>query len=210
VDDNLFYETWVNIGIQDLLEKEENPENKSALMTLDGIEKKGDKIIEHLKQPIYKKNCEVPLGIAVTKVKPIVETIRGIKVKNQNFSVPLVFKEKNGQGIVENKILPPSTKFYISIPGIEKDRSKVINLLMASASFPGAFPQRKLEYSYKGKNYSHYFIDGGLYDNVPLDLAIALNKKAEHFFFMDPSNMRKEITEVKEDEETLERDPGKN
>lgn len=201
VDDNLFYETWVNIGIQDLLEKEENPENKSALMTLDGIEKKGDKIIEHLKQPIYKKNCEVPLGIAVTKVKPIVETIRGIKVKNQNFSVPLVFKEKNGQGIVENKILPPSTKFYISIPGIEKDRSKVINLLMASASFPGAFPQRKLEYSYKGKNYSHYFIDGGLYDNVPLDLAIALNKKAEHFFFMDPSNMRKEITEVKEDEE---------
>ena len=201
VDDNLFYETWVNIGIQDLLEKEENPENKSALMTLDGIEKKGDKIIEHLKQPIYKKNCEVPLGIAVTKVKPIVETIRGIKVKNQNFSVPLVFKEKNGQGIVENKILPPSTKFYISIPDIEKDRSKVINLLMASASFPGAFPQRKLEYSYKGKNYSHYFIDGGLYDNVPLDLAIALNKKAEHFFFMDPSNMRKEITEVKEDEE---------
>ena len=201
VDDNLFYETWVNIGIQDLLEKEENPENKSALMTLDGFEKKGDKIIEHLKQPIYKKNCEVPLGIAVTKVKPIVETIRGIKVKNQNFSVPLVFKEKNGQGIVENKILPPSTKFYISIPGIEKDRSKVINLLMASASFPGAFPQRKLEYSYKGKNYSHYFIDGGLYDNVPLDLAIALNKKAEHFFFMDPSNMRKEITEVKEDEE---------
>jgi len=25
VDDNLFYETWVNIGIHDLIEKEENP-----------------------------------------------------------------------------------------------------------------------------------------------------------------------------------------
>jgi predicted acylesterase/phospholipase RssA len=202
VDDNLFYETWVNIGIRDLIEKEENPKNKSALMTLDGFEKKGDKIIEHLKQPIYKKNCEVPLGIAVTKVKAIIEMKSGIKVKNQNFSVPLVFKEKNGKGIVENKVQPPSTKNYISIPGIEKDRSKVVNLLMASAAFPGAFPQRKLEYRYKGKNYSHYFIDGGLYDNVPLDLAIALNKKAEHFFFMDPSNMRKEtVTEDEEEDE---------
>jgi len=128
-------------------------------------------------------------------------------MKNQNFSVPLVFKEKNGQGIVENKVLPPSRKFYISIPGIEKDRNKVVNLLMASAAFPGAFPQRKLEYSYKDKTYSHYFIDGGLYDNVPLDLAIALNKKAEHFFFMDPSNMRKETVTADEEEDEEEQMP---
>ena len=204
IEDNLFYETWVNIGMEDLLDLEGDPDNKSALMTLNAFEKKGEGIIEHLKKQIYKKNCEVPLGIAVTKVKPIVENISGIKMKNQNFSVPLVFKVKNGRGIVENKVLPPSTKFYISIPGIEKDRNKIIDLLMVSAAFPGAFPQRKLDYSYKGKNYSHYFIDGGLYDNVPLDLAISLNEKAKYFFFMDPSNMRKEIvTEVEEEEEKM-------
>jgi predicted acylesterase/phospholipase RssA len=207
VDDNLFYETWVNIGMKDLVVKGDDPENKSALLTLNGFEKKGDKIIEHLKQPIYKKNCEVPLGIAVTKAKPIVEEVSGIKMKNQNFSVPLVFKEKNGQGIVENKILPPSTDFYLSIPGIEKDRHKLINLLLVSGSFPGAFPQRKLEYTYKGKTHSHYFIDGGLYDNVPLDLAISLNEKASYFFFIDPSNMRKETVTADEDEDTEEQMP---
>jgi len=196
VDDNLFYETWVNLGIEDLFVKGNDPDNKSSLFTQNGLRKKGTKIIEHLKRPIFKKDCEVPLGIAVTKAVPIVETISGINVKNQNFSVPLTFKEKNGQGIVENRVLPPSTDFYISIPGIEKDRNKLVNLLLASGAFPAAFQQVKLDYRYKGKNDSHYFVDGGLYDNVPLDLAIALDDRATTYFFMDPSNMRKEVEQV--------------
>ena len=199
VDDNLFYETWVHLGIEDLAINGKDPSNKNSLFTRRGLEKKGEIIIDHLKKPIFKKNCEVPLGVSVTKVKPIVENISGIKVKNQNFSVPLIFKEKNGQGIVENNPLPKSTDFYLSIPGIEKDRQKLMNLLFASGAFPGAFQQVKLDYRYKGKNHSHYFIDGGLYDNVPLDLAIALNKKSTHFLFMDPSNIRNEIM-VKENE----------
>lgn len=200
VDDNLFYETWVNLGIEDLVVKNEDQGNKNSLLTQKGLQKKGDKIIEHLKKPIFKKGCEVPLGVAVTKVTPIVEKVQGIKIKNQNFSVPLVFKEKNGQGIVENNILPPSTDFYISIPGIEKDRKKVINLLLASGAFPGAFQQVELDYEYKGVKRSNYFIDGGLYDNVPLDLAIALNDKSTYYFFMDPSNMRKEIIDENQEE----------
>jgi predicted acylesterase/phospholipase RssA len=193
VDDNLFYETWVNLGIEDLAIDGKDPTNKNSLFTRRGLEKKGEIIIDHLKKPIFRKGCEVPLGVSVTKVRPIVENISGIKVKNQNFSVPLVFKEKNGQGIVENKELPESTAFYISIPGIEKDRQKLVNVLFASGAFPGAFQQVKLDYKYKGKKHSHYFIDGGLYDNVPLDLAIALDQNASHFLFMDPSNIRKEI-----------------
>ncbi|RLA70985.1 MAG: hypothetical protein DRG09_01630 [Epsilonproteobacteria bacterium] len=199
VDDNLFYETWVHLGIEDLVIDGKDPTNQNSLLTRRGLEKKGEIIIEHLKKPIFKKNCEVPLGVSVTKVRPIVENISGIKVKNQNFSVPLVFKEKNGQGIVENNDLPKSTAFYLSIPGIEKDRQKLVNLLFASGAFPGAFQQVKLDYKYKGKNNSAYFIDGGLYDNVPLDLAIALDKNSTHFLFMDPSNIRNEIM-VKEDE----------
>ena len=199
VDDNLFYETWVNLGMEDLVVNDNDPDNESSLFTQNGLRNKGDKIIEHLKQPIYQKNCEVPLGVAVTKATPIVETISGIKVKNQNFSVPLTFREKNEKGIVENNVLPPSTDFYISIPGIEKDRRKLIDLLLASAAFPGAFAQVKMNYRYKDKEYSDYFIDGGLYDNVPLDLAIALDNRAKNFFFMDPSNMRKEVTQVKKE-----------
>jgi len=200
IDDNLFYETWVNLGIEDLLITGKDPENKSTLFTQKGLEKKGVKILEHLNKPIYRKGCEVPLGVSVTKATPIIEEVQGIKIKNQHFSVPFTFKENNGKAIVVNKKMPPSTDFYMSIPGIEKDQEKLMYVLFASGAFPGAFQQVKLEYTYKNKTQSHYFIDGGAYDNIPLQLAIELNKKSSHFVFIDPSNMRKEPKIVEKEE----------
>jgi len=193
VEDNLFYETWVNLGIEDLLIEGEDLDNSSTLFTRKGLEKKAKKIINHLNKPIFRKGCEVPLGVSVTKVTPIIEEIAGIKIKNQHFSVPLTFKEKNGKAVVVNKSMQKSTDFYISIPNIEQDKQKLIDVLFASGAFPGAFQQVKLDYMYKGKKSSHYFIDGGAYDNIPLQLAIELDKTSNHFLFIDPSNMRKEV-----------------
>jgi len=200
IEDNLFYETWVNLGIEDLVIEGQDPDNKSTLFTRKGLEKKGKKIIQHLNKPIFKKGCKVPLGVSVTKVTPIIEEISGIKIKNQHFSVPLTFKEQNGKATVVNKSMPESTDFYISIPNIEKNKQKLINVLFASGAFPGAFQQVKLDYVYKGKHSSHYFIDGGAYDNIPLQLAIELEKKTNHFLFIDPSNMRKEVDSNHNDE----------
>ena len=201
VDDNLFYDTWVDLGIEELLIKGEDPDNKSTLFTRKGLEKKAAKIMEHMEKPIYKKNCEVPMGVSVTKATPIVETVQGIKIKNQHFSIPLTFKEKNGKAIVTNRNMPVSTDFYISIPDIEKDKSKLVDVLFASAAFPGAFQQVKLKYNYKGKIRSNYFIDGGAYDNIPLQLAIELDKSASHYLFIDPNNMRKEPMNTEDEEE---------
>ncbi len=204
VNDNLFYETWVHLGIEDLSIKGEDSENKSTLFTRKGLEKKARKIIAHLNKPIFKQNCEVPLGVSVTKVTPIIEKISGIKIKNQHFSVPLTFTVKNKKAIIRNKKMGSSTDFYISIPDIEKNKNKLMNVLFASGAFPGAFQQVKLDYVYKGKKASHYFIDGGAYDNIPLQLAIELNQKASHFLFIDPSNMRKEEKDtIKEEKEEI-------
>lgn len=201
VDDNLFYDTWVNLDMDDLIMEGRDPDNKSTLFSRKALAQKGKKIVEYMNQPIYRKNCEVPLGIAVTKVVPIVETVGNMKMKNQHFSIPLTFKEKNGKAIVENRDMPPSEAFYISIPDIEKNSIKLVDVLLASSAFPGAFPQVKLNYAYKGKKYSHYFVDGGVYDNVPLDLAVNLDSNASLFFFLDPNYVRKEKTVEKEIEE---------
>ena len=134
----------------------------------------------------------------MTKVTPIIEEFQGIKIKNQNFSVPFTFSIEKGKVHIRNK---ESTDFYLSIPGIEKDYTKITDVLFASSAFPGAFQQVKLRYSYKGKIRSNYFIDGGAYDNVPLGLATELNPKADFFLFMDPSNMRKEAPFQEEEEE---------
>ena len=201
VNDNLFYETWVNLGIEDLAILGEDRNNDSTLFTRKALKKKAASILEQMNKPIFRKGCKVPLGVSVTKVTPIVEEVAGIKIKNQHFSIPLTIKEEQGKLKIENKKMPPSTDFYLSIPGIENNTSKITNVLFASSAFPGAFQQVKLDYVYKGKRASHYFIDGGAYDNVPLQLAIELNEKASFFLFMDPSNMRKEAFHKAHEEE---------
>ena len=201
VEDNLFYETWVNLGIEDLAIHGEDPENESTLFTRRGLEKKAAYILEQMNKPIFRTGCEIPLGVSVTKATPIVEEIAGIKIKNQHFSIPFTVKEKQGKLRIENRKMPPSTDFYISIPGIEHNTSKISDVLFASSAFPGAFQRVKLDYIYKGKRASHYFIDGGAFDNVPLQLAIELNEKASFFLFMDPSNMRKEAPRSEKDKE---------
>lgn len=205
VDDNLFYETWVHLGIEDLLIKGKDPENKSTLFTRKELRNKAQKIMDHLRKPIYNEGCEIPMGFAVTKVTPIVEEFQGIKIKNQTFSLPYTFKIKQGKVVIENRKMPPSDTFYLSTPGIEKDYTKIINVLFASSAFPGAFQQVKMQYEYKGKINSSYFIDGGAFNNIPLDLATELNHDAKIFVFMDPNNVRKE-PKVK-DEESKEEPP---
>ena len=207
VEDNLFYETWAELGIEDLAIRDSDPDNKSTLFTRDALKKKAAAILKQMDRPIFRKGCEVPLGVSVTKVTPIVETVAGIKIRNQHFSIPLTVREKNGRLVIENRKMPPSTDFYISIPGIEHNTSKIVDVLFASSAFPGAFQQVKLTYIYKGKKASHYFIDGGAYDNVPLQLAIELNPKASLFLFIDPSNMRKEPPLTKEEEKKAEEAP---
>ncbi|SFV89775.1 hypothetical protein MNB_SV-4-957 [hydrothermal vent metagenome] len=200
VEDNLFYETWVNLGIEDLVIKGKSSTNKSTLFSRRELRHKAAQIMDHLSKPIFEEGCKVPMGFAVTKVTPIVEEFQGIKIKNQNFSVPFTFGIEQGKVVIRNKAMPDeSTNFYISIPGIEKDYTKITDVLFASSAFPGAFQQIKLGYAYKGKVRKNYFIDGGAYDNIPLQLATELNPKANLFIFMDPSNMRKEPP-VKEDE----------
>ncbi|MEA3455150.1 MAG: patatin-like phospholipase family protein [Campylobacterota bacterium] len=203
VEDNLFYETWVHLGIEDLAIEGEDPHNKSTLFTRKALRDKADKIMKHISKPIYKEGCEIPMGFAVTKVTPIVEEFDGIKIKNQTFSVPLTFKVSNGKAKIVNQEMPPSTAFYLTIPGIEKDYTKVTDVLFASSAFPGAFQQIKLRYGYKGKIYSQYFIDGGVYNNIPMQLATELDPDAKLFIYMDPSNMRKQpkikAKEVKEE-----------
>ncbi len=202
VEDNLFYETWVNLGIEDLVIKGRDTENKSTLFSRRELKHKAKKIMDHLSKKVYTDGCEVPMGFAVTKATPIVEEFQGIKIKNQNFSVPFSFNIEHGRVVIRNKKMPDeSTNFYISIPGIEKDYTKITDVLFASSAFPGAFQQIKLTYKYKGKVRKNYFIDGGAYDNIPLQLATELNEKANLFVFMDPSNMRKEPPLKEEEEE---------
>ncbi|CAA6822053.1 MAG: Unknown protein [uncultured Sulfurovum sp.] len=206
IENNHFYNTWVSLGLSDLIITDHHSQNKSTLFKREKLRKKSKAILEELAKPIYQQGCEVPIGFSVTKAKPIVTEFQnsGIKIKNQHFSVPFTLKEKNNKLVLINKQMPPSTDYYISIPNIENDNAKIIDVLFASSAFPGAFRQIKLNYVYEGKEKSSYFIDGGAYENLPLQLATELDKKAKEFIFIDPSNMRKEKESLAKDENESE------
>jgi len=194
IDNNLFFNTWVELGLEELIIEGRDPKNKSTLFKRDSLRIQAKKMLEHFDKPIFRKGCEVPLGIAVTKATPIISEFQnsGIRIKNQHFSIPFTVKEQNGKLTIQNRKMPKSTDYYISIPNIENNISKISNVLFASSAFPGAFQQIKLDYIYEGKKKSNYFIDGGAYDNLPLQLATELDKRAKDFIFIDPSNMRGE------------------
>jgi len=147
VGDNLFFDTWVNLGMRDLTVLPDNRENKSTLFSRRVLKKKAEAIIRHLYRPIYRKGCEVPLGFAVTKATPIIEEFEGIEIQHQAFSIPLTLKVENHQVTFENrKVEAEGMLKFLEIPGIEKSRKKILPVLFASSAFPGAFEQVKLTY----------------------------------------------------------------
>lgn len=194
VSNNLFFNTWTDIDITDLIIQNKDSDNKTTLFTRRPLIKKAQNILKHMQKPIFQKGCQIPLGIVVTKTEPIIEEFQGIEIKNQSFAIPLKVYEKNSKLYIKNlSINKERAKFLniLKIPQIDRDFKKIQDILFASSAFPGAFTQVKLNYIYKGKRGLGYFLDGGVYNNIPLDLALALAPKADSFIFIDPNSKRK-------------------
>ncbi len=194
VNDNLFYDTWTGIDINDLIIKGKNSSNKSSLFSRAILNKKAQNIINYMQKPIFRKGCKIPLGITVTKVHPIIEDFQGIEIKIQSFAIPMTLYEKDKTLHIKNRFLNNKNlkvMDILKIPSLDNNIAEIKDILFASSAFPGAFTQVKLNYIYQGKKGSDYFLDGGLYNNIPLDLALALAPKADNFLFIDPDSMRR-------------------
>ncbi len=193
VDDNLFFNTWTEIDIKDLLIKGYNPQNNSTLFSRDILDKKANNILNFMQKNIFKKECSIPIGFMLTKATPITEKFDGIKMKIQSFEVALKLYEKDKKLYLKNIDLKEPYKEFlhqIYIPEVENNIAYIKKILFASSAFPMAFSQVKLKYIYKGKRREDWFLDGGVYNNIPLDLSLALNPNSNYFLFIDPDNKR--------------------
>jgi len=201
IEDNLFFDTWVGLGLEDLLVRPDNTENKSSLFSRRVLKKKAKAIVKHLQLPIYRQQCEVPLGIAVTKVRPIVEEFQGIDIEHQAFLIALTLQSEKGRLGFENRKVDTDLDLnFLEVPGIEKDPIKIEKVLFASSAFPGVFEQVMMAYRFKGKRGKGYFIDGGIYNNSPLNVAVALDNRTSHYFFLEPDKLRKQVRRKREKE----------
>jgi predicted acylesterase/phospholipase RssA len=213
IENNLFYHMWGEVDFEDLLIHKkgvQDLDNTTSLFSRLKIASQAQKIIDEMHQPLYDEECSVPFGFAVTKVIPKEVDINGIKIDNKLFQIPIILKVGNDskafvmdyKKITRNNILHLSKDGYISDDSMKK-------AMFASSAFPIAFEQVELDYVYNGQKERAKFLDGGVFDNIPLDLAIRLAQdKSSDYIFMDPSNLRRKFSSIRQtDKEKPETSP---
>src|SRR6185369_1557539 len=235
VELNVLRDSWVSVGIDELLPEDEseytNPPRNTAeeISTYSRAERKNRQLVDSLftrkafdlpvalirkmlDLKVYIPEESVPLALLATREKPIEISEGGVKVKNQRFVFRLEFKtdsEGKGRFITRRTNCDPNLGTVVYLPGkegkdgtIEVSNDDVIRLMYASSAFPIAFGKVKLQYCTEhegGKKTTEIkqripeflscpegtfltsadFIDGGVFDNVPLGAARAIVKEAE-------------------------------
>lgn len=240
LEKNLFRDIWVNVGIEELLP---DPTVNGKYAADDGLFTRHafDYAINNLKstlsQPIFREDCLVRIGITVTRVKPSVMSVAGVKVKNQRFMIPLRIetdKINKGKAVIVSHVVnknDPDMGNVMYLQGKQHPASKnkyiihsddVVESILTSSAFPIAFGRKKLRYCSRelttnttnkaSKCPDGYlartdeFLDGGVFDNVPLGIAKALaepkptdqDKKSTwkksarryNYVYIDPGNLR--------------------
>ncbi len=253
VDDNLFADTWLPVGFDTLLpgrddayyeDGEEWPQDlllsrKSAFAEIIG------KVDEALDRRVYRDGCSLKLGLTVTSKSPRVLALRGLRVGNQRFVVPLVTSVKGGRirFTVDTEIETNERKDLLGnllfLAPVARDGNSyvvahkdVIRAALASSAYPMAFGPVDLPYCAprsecpdedrdrdatrnelcrqlgsdlqmrEGVACRRRFIDGGVFDNVPLGVAMAqiesslparrtpATHRPLHYVYMYPGNRR--------------------
>ncbi len=96
VSDNLLFDTWLDMGFEELLPKEidslEHYRTDDGVLTRNAFRKSIARIRRLLRTDSFRPDCEVPLGILVTRVDPVEKEIAGVRVYNQRFMIPLRFR----------------------------------------------------------------------------------------------------------------------
>lgn len=186
-NESYFWKTWQNIGFHKLLP---NPKegDASSLFSTRALEETSSELHEIWNKG-FETGCEVTFGVPVTlKVPDSFLLGNGLSVHRQ--SVPLILKI-TGRGIgktpkIENYLVVdgPMLQARLFLNGEdEHDFSALKSVLLASSAFPMAFPPQKIRVCIKSgrcifeSSEIREFIDGGIYENQPLNLGFLISTK---------------------------------
>ena len=226
VEKNIFRQTW-DIGMEELVGENDSNESPAYRDFIDDIEQNifltREKIIgndrgglfnrsgllnslkqiyEAIQNGSFKEECEVKVGISVTKFVPDSYSINGINIKNQRYIIPFIVKVKDGKLFFSNTPYfnaepndinsVNSIDHFIFLPQKEEGIPvfDIFRAVIASSAFPTAFPPVRLKYCVAGRQINvnsdivcptgyvareDLFIDGGSLDNAPIGTAHRLS-----------------------------------
>ncbi|HET9552070.1 MAG TPA: patatin-like phospholipase family protein, partial [Anaeromyxobacteraceae bacterium] len=197
-DHNLLLDAWIDLDLAGLL-----PAAASGYAPGDGLLAVGpiERTGRRLRQAIfgaegagrYLPGCQVPLGLTVTQVEPREQDVAGLTTSTQRFVVPWRLEvAEGGEVSMRRQPLPrgelsDSVLDLAGIPGageVEPFRPEVVEeALLASAAVPVAFTPRRLcaraaAGGPGGPPACTEYVDGGVFDNAPMGLAVELVEAA--------------------------------
>lgn len=219
---SMFWNVWIPAGIREFFPKDH--EDGTSLLSPSGF----DAGIEHLRSVWsagLPTDCDVLYGVAITRAKPLdVELAPGFPAVPRSLETVMLRVRGQGKGktpLLTNYIDPAKVTPQILLPlsGPEaKGFDSLRQLVLASSAFPIGFPPVPLRHCLLTHNQSSLctpkeatealFIDGGVFDNQPLGLAVRAMRGIEvgdsgklvvkdvpnpkemarraHFYFLDP------------------------
>lgn len=207
VKKSIYWNLWVPLGIDRLADKESmSPVN---FLSKKPIQDRYDDLRRIWKEGL-RKNYDVIFGVSLTQKEPeLIEVYKGGRKYLQMLNEAIFRIRGRGPGIppvIENYIVKENANKQIYIP-FTKDQNKNLDLLFnvieGSSAFPMAFGPAEIEYCkyddyYRNKQCSkdkirkHKFIDGGLFNNVPLSIVNVVTedhvKKDNILLIIDPSD----------------------
>ena len=187
------WKVWVPVGIKDLARPEDV--TPISILSREGV-RKSTRQIKNAFMAGLSSQCEVVFGVVVTrKIPEQVEIQSGLH--RDRHSEYFLFKIK-GRGFgappeIENFPLNEEGRQQLFLPFVANEPKRNYDLLesvlFASAQFPLAFPPYPLEFCDLPATASPWactkdqikkadFIDGGIFNNIPVNLA---NLIAKHF-----------------------------
>ncbi len=159
------------------------------------------------------ESCDVALGIPVTRLTPLDVTLQGqltvprqllyftLRILGRGDGLPPVLRNTIDSGSEAPQLLLPLAADPDAGNAASRDRDRLIQVIAASGAFPFAFAPVRLAYciyptvdadACHEADHRDPFIDGGVFDNVPLGLASALSRSRHTtgertlFVYMDP------------------------
>ena len=222
---NVNVDAALNVSIADLTEPDDASDN--GVFIRDYYRGKHFKDLDRELDSVPHRSCRVPVGITVTRLRPEPfqdDDASGLRPVIQRSAAVVVVQVDSARG---NQVvfLQPSPEVraerslgaVIALGSARRDtvdRLAVYRLIEASSAFPLAFGPRTLRY-YPARMLqgdgscprtadgacrppdSASFVDGGVFDNNPLDLAVTLDEKERRgrkppasVIYIDPDSRR--------------------
>jgi hypothetical protein len=158
-DDNIFRDIWLRIDINTLLPANADSPiylpDDAVLSRKDLLEAAGD-LRDNWNKPLFRKDCRIPLGVTVTRIKPDISVAGGVQVQNQRFYIPFEMRVKDDNSIdfffdpADYPKLADSSMILLprsaDAPAFSISDESIEDATFTSSAFPMAFGRKRLQY----------------------------------------------------------------